>query len=513
MVRAPSAVTPQAAAGFEAPTSLADMSEQAFFNARRADFMDRIGGGIAFVPAAKETQRNHDVNHGFRQDSDFWYLTGFEEPDAVAMLDPSHPDERYVLFVRPKDRETEIWDGYRAGVEGAVNDFGADAAYPLDDFDKIVRDRLLGRRTVYAPMRHRILTQRLGGLMTGLRRVAIRFGRPVPDQLVDASPVFDEMRLYKSSDEIELLRTAGKVSAMGHAEAMRFARPGLYEYHVEAAMEYVWRMEGSRRNGYPPIVASGGNACILHYRENDAILRAGDLLLIDAAAEYGYFSADITRTFPISGKFSPEQRTIYELVLAAQRASLATATQGATMKSTHEASTDMITEGLVELGLLPGPVDRARRMHHYKEFFMHGTGHWLGHDVHDSGNYGVDGKPRVLEVGMSFTVEPGIYVSPDMTTLKLALLEYDADVWTERRLMIGTAAAKKLEAEEREAAGFEEFAVPAAFLGIGVRIEDDVLITENGPENLTGSLPTDPDEIEALCAEAPTLPLPASIRH
>ncbi len=469
--------------------------------------MDRIGGEIAVIPAGKESVRNDDVHHIFRQDSDFWYLTGLEEPDAVAVLDPSHPDEPYVLFVRPKDRETEIWDGYRAGVGGAINDYGADSAYPIDDLEKVLKQKLIGRRSVYAPMRHRQFAQRIASLMTGLRRVAIRYGRPVPDQLMDASPVFDEMRLHKTADEIDLLRRAGEVSALGHAEAMRFARPGIHEHQVAAAMEYVWRMHGSRRNGYPPIVAGGVNACILHYNENNAVLNDGELLLIDAAAEYGYFSADITRTFPVNGKFTPEQRTIYDLVLSAQNDSLAAAVQGSTMTSVHEASVDTLTAGLVELGLLPGPVDRARRMNHFKEFFMHGTGHWLGHDVHDSGNYGIDGKPRHLEVGMSFTIEPGIYVSPDSPKLKLSLLEFEQEAWTERRMMMGVAAAKELESKERDAAGYEEFEVPAQFLGIGVRIEDDILITEHGTENMTAAVPSDPDEVEALCAETPTLPL------
>ena len=483
------------------------MPNQDFFAARRADFMDRLNGDIAVITAAKETIRNHDVHHVFRQDSDFWYLTGFEEPDAVAVFDPSHPDERYVLFVRPKDREMEIWDGYRAGVEGAVADYGADAAYPIAELDKVLRQRMIGRRSVYTPLHQRTFAQRVSGLMTGLRGVAIRYGRPVPDQLNDASPLLDDMRLYKSSDEMDLLRKAGEISALGHAEAMRITAPGLHEYQVAAAMEYVWRMHGSRRNGYPPIVAGGVNACILHYTENDAVLNDGDLLLIDAAAEYEYFSADITRTFPVNGKFTAEQRAVYEVVLAAQHNSFESSIEGSTMQAVHNASVDVITEGLVEMGAIPGPVDRARNMHHYKEFYMHGTGHWLGHDVHDAGNYGIDGKPRHLEVGMSFTVEPGIYLSKDTPTIRLPLLEYDPDEWRERRMMIGTAAAKKLEAEERDAAGYEEFAVPPALLGIGVRIEDDIVVTDDGYENLTASLPTDPDDVETLCAEAATLPV------
>ncbi len=482
------------------------MTDQTFFATRRADFMDRIGGEIAIIAAATETVRNDDVHHPFRQNSDFWYLTGFGEPDAVAVLDPSHPDEPYVLFVRPRDRETEIWDGYRAGVEGAQEDYGADAAYPIADLDKVLRGRLGGRRAIYTITANHRFAQRLTRLMSALRGVAVRYGRPVPDRLIDASSILDDMRLYKTADEIDLLRRAGTISATGHAEAMRFTRPGLSEFQVAAAMEYVFRMNGSRRDGYPPIVAGGANACILHYTENDSVLEDGDLLLIDAGAEYEYFSADITRTFPVNGRFSPEQRTLYELVLAAQIAAFGVAVEGSTMRAIHESSVEIITAGLVELGLLPGPVERARRMNHYREFFMHGTGHWLGHDVHDSGRYGIDGKPRHLEVGMSFTIEPGIYVAPDRPTIKLPLLEYDQDEWTERRMVLGADAAKELEKAERAAAGFEEFTLPVSFLGIGIRIEDDVLLTEAGPENLTGSLPTDPDAVEALCAEGAMLP-------
>jgi len=470
--------------------------------------MDRLGGQIAVIPAATETIRNDDVQHSFRQDSDFWYVTGFEEPDAVAVLDPSHPDERYILFVRPRDRELETWNGYRAGTEGAVDDYGADAAYPIADLEKVLKARLVGRRAVFTKMRDSTFSQRVADLLTSVRGLAARFGRPVPDQLVDISTIFGEMRLYKTADEIELLRRAGSISALGHAEAMRFTQPELYEFQVQAAMEYMFRISGSQRNGYPSIVAGGVNACILHYHENNAPLRDGDLLLIDAAAEYGYFSADITRTFPINGKFTPEQRAIYEVVLAAQQAAMRAGVVGSTMKTVHETSIGTITEGLVDLGLLPGPTQRIRAMNHYREFFMHGTGHWLGHDVHDSGNYGIDGKPRHLEVGMSFTVEPGIYVAPDQPVLKLSLLEYDQDVWTERRLMMGSVAARKLEAEERDAAGWIEYETPEAFRGIGVRIEDDVLITEAGPENLTAALPTDPDEVEAQCREKPFVPLP-----
>ncbi len=472
---------------------------------RRQEFADSIRDAIAVIPAAGETVRNDDVHHVFRQDSDFFFLTGFDEPDAVAVIDPSSADERFVLFVRPRDRELEIWNGYRAGVEGAKERFGADAAYPLSELDSELRRRMVGRPSVYVPFRHGTMREKLAGMITGLGGIRERFGRTIPEAVLDASVVLHEMRLYKTDAELDALRTACAISAEGHAEAMRYTAPGRYEYQVQAAMELVFRLRGSRRDGYPAIVAGGANACVLHYTENDRRLEDGDLLLIDAGAEYRYFSADITRTFPVNGKFSGPQRAIYEVVLAAQRASLAEARPDSSMRAVHQAAVDAVTKGLVELGLLPGPVEQARRMHHYREFFMHGTGHWLGMDVHDAGSYGIDGKPRSLQPGMAFTVEPGVYVAPDRPELELTLLEYDIDEWTERRMLLGTAKAKELEAEEKKNAARIRHRIPEAFLGIGVRIEDDVVITGSGYENLTTVVPTDPDEIEALCAESPRL--------
>lgn len=477
------------------------------FAARRDDFSSRLRGGIAVLPASTEVVRNYDVHYEFRQDSDFWFLTGLDEPEAVAVLDPSHPEERFVLFVRPRDREMEIWNGFRAGVDGAIEDFGADAAYPIDDLDQELIRRFVGRAAVYTPLGNASFAGRVTGLVNRVRGVATRYGRPVPVEVRDAAPLLHDLRLRKTPEEIERLRRACALTAAGHAEAMRFTRPGLFEYQVQAAMEYVWRVHGSMRNGYPSIVASGANACVLHYTENDRRIEDEDLVLIDAAAEIDYFSSDITRTFPANGTFTAAQRSIYDVVLAAQRASFDLTRPDATMKMLHRASVETITEGLVDLGLLPGPVEDALAMHHYKEFFMHGTGHWLGLDVHDAGSYGVDGKPRPLEPGMSFTIEPGIYVDPKRDTLRLSRLEYDAEEWTERRIMMGTAAAKKLEAGEREAAGWFEHPVAEEFRGIGVRIEDDVLITSDGYENMTAEVPTEPSEIEAMCAEAPHVPL------
>lgn len=473
---------------------------------RRLRFAEQIGDAIALVPAGSEQIRNHDVEHPFRQNSDFFYLTGFEEPDAVALIDPSAAAEQYVLFVRPRDREQEIWNGYRAGVEGAKERYGADAAYPIGELDSEVRARLIGRSRVVVPFGSTDFRTRVAGLASAVAGMRERFGRIVPTEIVDAGPLLAELRLRKTDAELDRLRIACDLSVEGHAEAMRFAAPGRTEGQVQAAMEYVWRSQGAAREGYGSIVAAGAHACVLHYTENDGIIADGDLVLIDAAAEYGYFSSDITRTFPANGIFTGPQRAVYEVVLAAQRASLEACRVGSTNRDIHRATVDTLSAGLVELGLLPGSADDVARMHLYREYFMHGTSHWLGLDVHDAGAYGVGGKPRPLEPGMAFTVEPGLYVDPERETVELTMFDYDIDEWLERRMTIGVAKAKELEAKEREAAPKVEHPVPAELRGIGVRIEDDVVITEHGYDNLTGALPTVPDEVEALCAEAPTVP-------
>ena len=489
------------------PGSLSAMStDQSTHADRRERFAALIGDGLAIIPAATEATRNRDVDHEFRQDSDFFFLTGFEEPDAVLVLDPSAAHEQYVLFVRPRDRELEIWNGRRAGVEGAKDRFAADAAYPIADFEAELKKRLVGRSTVFTPFGNAGFRGRVVGTLQSVRGLAERYGRVVPSEARDAAPLLHELRLRKTPEEAERLRLACAITAEGHAEAMRFTEPGRHEYQIQAAMEYVFRMRGSMRDGYPAIVASGPNACILHYTENDRQVQSGDLLLIDAGAEYGYFSSDITRTFPANGTFTGPQRAIYEVVLAAQQASFDVAVAGSTMKDVHQASVETISQGLVDLGLLPGSAADAIRMHLYREYFMHGTGHWLGMDVHDAGSYGIDGKPRHLEPGMAFTVEPGIYVDPDSETVELSMLEYDLDEWTERRIMVGTTKAKEFEKQELDAAEKVVHPVPAEFRGIGVRIEDDVLITDAGPEKLTEGVPTDPSDIEALCAEQSTLP-------
>ena len=470
-----------------------------FQNHRRA-LSARVGpNGIAIVSAATETIRNDDVTHEFRQDSDFFYLTGFHEPEAVAVLVPGHPDGDYHLFVRPRDRDQEIWNGYRAGVDGARERFQADKAYEVGQIDAVLSGLLLGREIIHYRIGNPALDARVVGLVGKARSYHARTGKAIPWMLSDLAPVLGDMRLRKSPSEIESLRAACELSAEGHREAIRFARPGLYEYQVQAAMEYVWREGGSRRNGYPSIVASGPNACILHYVENDREIEDGDLVLIDAACEIDYFSSDITRTFPVNGTFTGPQRAIYEIVLAAQRASIAASLPGATIRTPHDTSIRVITEGLVDLGLLPLGVEDSIAMHHYREFFMHGTSHWLGLDVHDAGTYRVEGKARVLEPAMSFTVEPGIYIDR-REEIEVPRLAHDLDEWLERTLVEGPSARKELDKLKEEAEKLRH-PIPEEFRGIGVRIEDDILITEDGHENLSRQVPTDIDEVEALAKE------------
>lgn len=480
------------------------------FAERRRRLAKEVGdSGIAIIPAAVEVIRNYDVSHEFRQDSMFWYLTGFHEPDAVAVLTPGGDEGEFSLFVRPKDPAMEVWTGIRTGPDGAKEKFGADAAYDISELEDVLERHFIGREVIWYRTGDPRLDTVVSSALDRARGHRERFGGVVPSSIRDVSVPIGEMMLFKDDFEADLMRRACELSAEGHREAMRFARPGQYEYQVQAALEYYWRTGGSPRNGYPSIVASGANACILHYVENDSRIGPDDLVLIDAAAEVGGYSSDITRTFPVSGRFTGPQRAVYDVVLAAQDKGLDLSHPGSTMRAIHDATTLALVEGMVDLGLLPRSVDDSLAMHHYTHYYMHGTGHWLGLDVHDRGSYRVDGKPRPLEAGMVFTVEPGIYVAPDKGEIELTLLEYDVDEWNERRIRLGRKAAAALEKEEKEAAEKIIHQVPSEFLGIGVRIEDDILITANGMENMTLSVPKDVDEVEALCAEAPTLPLPA----
>jgi len=475
------------------------------FADRRAALLAQLGETIAVVPAGREQIRNDDVAHPFRQDSDFHFLTGFNEPNAIAVLDATS-DEPYTLFVRARDPEAEAWNGLRAGVEGAVERFGADAAFEVAEFGDWLRRRLAGRRSLGyvlgGPLHDEVMRA-----VRSVRSYAARSGVGVPVEVIDIRSYLHELRVIKSSAEAEALREACRISAVAHIEAMRFAAPGRNERQVQAVLEYVFGVMGAERIGYGSIVAGGDNACILHYVENDQPLRDGELLLIDAAAEYRHLTSDITRTFPVNGRFSEPQRAVYELVLRAQRAVIDTCRPGLAWTAMHETAVGVLAQGLIDLGLLPGSADEVVAKGWYRKFFFHGTGHWLGIDVHDAGASRIDGLGRPLEPGMAVTVEPGIYVARDKATVTLSGADYDPDERLRLAFELGAAEAKA-EIKRREAkAGTFEFEVPAEFLGIGVRIEDDLLITPDGHENLSALAPVEPDEIEALCAEPSELPL------
>lgn len=437
-------------------------AELAEYAARRARLMQAIGEqAVAIVPAAREVIRNRDVHYRFRQDSDFWYLTGFPEPEAIAVLAPGRKEGAYLLFVRPRNPEREIWDGRRAGPEGAVRDYGADQAFPLEEFERRLPGLLGGRaRLHYTLGEHPHWDARITACLRELRELARR-GPAAPEAVVSLDVTLHEQRLIKSAHELALIRHACEVSAVAHRRALAMARPGVYEWQLAAEIHHEFESNGLEP-GYGSIVGAGDNACILHYVENSAPLKAGELVLIDAGGEYRGYTADITRTAPVGGRYSGPQRAVYEVVLAAQKAAIAELKPGNSSARPHEVATRVLTEGMVALGLLPGngsaSVDELIAQEKYKRFFMHGTGHWLGMDVHDVGRYKLDGQPRVFQPGMVMTVEPGLYIAP----------------------------------------GAE--GVDPRFHGIGVRIEDDVLVGADGPQVLTSGVPKDIDDVEALMA-------------
>jgi len=425
---------------------------------RKALMAEMEPNSIAILPAAPMYIRNRDVEHIYRQDSDFQYLSGFPEPEAVIAIIPGREHGEYVLFCRERDPARELWDGLRAGQDGAISDYGADDAFPIGDIDDILPGLIEGRsRVYYAIGSNQEFDHRLMEWINTIRSKA-RQGAQPPNEFVALDHLLHDQRLYKSANEIKVMKHAAEISARAHIRAMQASRAGLYEYHLEAELDYEFRKGGAKMPAYGSIVAAGRNACILHYRENDALLKDGDLVLIDAGCEIDCYASDITRTFPVSGRFSPEQKAIYELVLAANEEAFKHIAPGRHWNEAHEATVRVITAGLVELGLLQGDVDELIAAEAYKPFYMHRAGHWLGMDVHDVGDYKVGGEWRVLEPGMAMTVEPGIYVAAD-----------NQDV------------AKK-------------------WRGIGVRIEDDVVVTRNGCEILTGGVPKSVDEIEALMA-------------
>lgn len=431
--------------------------KQAEFKKRRHQLMQRIGkNNIAIIASASVCTRNRDVDYPFRQDSDFYYLTGFNEPDAMAVFIPGREQGEYILFCREYDEKKALWEGAHAGLEGATKHYDADDAFPITDLNDILPGMLEGKTKVFYPMgRDPELDHHLLDWIKHIRSQS-RTGLVAPGELIALEPILHEMRLFKSATEIKLMRTAAEVSAKAHVQAMRLCKPGLYEYQIEAELLYHFHQAGLRHVAYPSIVATGSNACTLHYTDNNSKLKAGDLLLIDAGAECDHYAADITRTFPVSGKFTEPQKQLYQLVLDAQAAALEQIKPGASWIQVHDAAVEVLTKGMVALGLLKGRVKKLIKDEKYKQFYMHRTGHWLGMDVHDVGDYKINQEWRVLEAGMVLTVEPGIYIPVD---------------------------GKNIDAKWR---------------GIGIRIEDDVLVTKQGYEILTSGVPKTIAEIEAL---------------
>ena len=429
----------------------------ATFAARRARLMRRLPRGSAAVFAAgREAARNGDVEYPFRQRSDFIYLTGCEEPGAVAVLRPGH-ERPFALFVRPRDPEQAVWVGPRPGVEGARELLGADEAWPIGELGERLPEALAGARSVAFALGSDDRLERLLSRIVASRREGAQRGQPAIGRLIDPTPLVDALRLVKSREEVAALQRAIDITAAGFGAAMRAARPGLREYEVQAVLEAEFRRLGSPRDGFPSIVAAGANACTLHYTANRARIADGDLLLIDAGAEYGYYSADVTRTFPAGGRFRAAQRDVYEVVLAAQRDAIAAVAPGARFHDVHEAARRTITLGLRGLGVLSGRLPALLRRQASAPYFMHGTSHWLGLDVHDAGPYrGEDGESAVLRPGMVLTVEPGLYFAPGAP------------------------------------------GVPRRLRGIGVRIEDDVLVTRGGRRVLSDAIPKDTGSLEAI---------------
>ncbi len=427
------------------------------FARRRKQLMHMMGqDAIAILPTNPERLRNRDVDYPFRPDSDFFYLTGFPEPEAVAVLAPGRGHGEFLLFCRDRDPEKETWDGRRAGPEGAVERYGADDAFPIGDIDDILPGLLENRERVFYTMGVAPeFDQRVIGWVSGLRRQS-RSGKHTPDEFVSLEHFVHDMRLYKSRAEIKVMRQAANIAARAHKRAMQVCRPGMREYELEAEFLHEFRKAGGEP-AYPTIVGGGENACILHYTENNAELRDGDLVLIDAGMEHECYASDITRSFPVNGRFSKAQRAIYELVLEAQLAAIDEVYPGNTWDAPHRAAVKVLTRGLVRLGLLKGRTPSLIKESAYSRFYMHRTGHWLGMDVHDVGDYKVGDEWRVLEPGMVLTVEPGLYLSP------------------------GRGVARK-------------------WWNIGVRIEDDVLVTREGCDVLSKHVPKRVDEIEALMA-------------
>ncbi len=428
------------------------------FQRRRKRLMDMMGDeSIAIIPTSPVRMRNRDVEYPFRHDSDFYYLTGFAEPEAVAVLIPGRPSGEYILFCRERDALMETWNGLRAGLEGAVERFSADDAFPIEDLDDILPGLLGDQERIYYTMGNDpAFDQRVLGWVKHVRDQA-RSGINAPDEFISLNHILHDMRLYKSRQEVKAMRHAAKISAAAHKKAMQSCKPGMYEYQIEAELTYEFMRQGARSPAYSSIVGGGPNSCILHYTDNNAELADGDVLLIDAGAEYESYASDITRTFPVNGVFSEAQKQIYEVVLEAQLAAIEAVQPGNHWNAPHEAAVQAITEGLVSLGILKGRVRTLIKEQAYTKYYMHRTGHWLGMDVHDVGDYKVDGEWRMLEAGMVLTIEPGLYMAPSR------------------------GLAKK-------------------WWDIGVRIEDDVLVTKDGYDVLSKDMPKTVEDIEMIMA-------------
>lgn len=428
---------------------------------RRQQLMQRMTpNSIAILPAAAISPRNSSVEYPYRQHSDFFYLSGFAEPEAMLVLIPEREQGEFILFCRERSPERELWEGLRAGQEGAKNDYQADDAFPISALDNILPDLIEGRERVYYSIGNNVAFDQ--HMMTWLHsiRSKARMGAQAPKEFVMLDHLLHEARLYKSPAEIATMQQAADISCRAHIRAMQACKAGLYEYHLEAELDYEFRKGGARLAAYSSIVASGKNACILHYTENNAALLDGDLVLIDAGCEIDCYASDITRTFPVNGRFSAEQKAIYELVLQANLEAMHSISPQHRWNDAHDATVRVITAGLIELGLLQGELEELISTEAYRPFYMHRAGHWLGLDVHDVGDYKVNGEWRTLEVGMTMTVEPGIYIAVD------------------------------------------NLDVPAQWRGIGVRIEDDVVVTAEGCRVLTDAVPKTVAEIEQLMATA-----------
>jgi len=425
--------------------------------ARILEEMEKRGGGVMLLPAAEERPRNADSEYIFRQDSDYAWAVGLDEPTGCALLVARKGERKLVLFVRPRDKEKEIWNGKRAGVDGAKELYGADEALVVGDLDAKLADYLEGAPTLWFKVGAEAAWDTRIARVLGELRAGARTGKRPPDAIVEPGRILHELRLVKTPDEVARLRKAAEITAEGHFAAMRDGSPGRREYQVQAEIEYAFRRRGGAGPGYGTIVATGANSTILHYRAGDALLEDGQVCLVDAGGEYEWYTADVTRTFPVSGEFTKAQRDLYGLCLAAQKQGIESVRPGIAVDEIHDRTIRTLTEGLIGLGLLKGTADERIADKAFRKYFMHRTSHWLGMDVHDVGDYYADGKSRALAPGMVLTIEPGIYVPAD-----------DEDAPKEMR-------------------------------GVGIRIEDDVLVTEGGHENLTAAVPKEIAEVEAVC--------------